>query len=67
MVELKNQEYMEGSQMNYVYNCNGQEKILTDDQETSVEHGSMFCVVCSECCNVPVLHMLDRKDDENES
>jgi len=51
--------------MNYVYNCNGQEKVLTDDQETRVEHGRMFCVVCSDCCNVPVLHMLERKDDES--
>jgi len=52
--------------MNYVYNCKGQEKVLADGQETVVEHGRMFCVVCSDCCNVPVLHMLDRKDnDEN--
>jgi hypothetical protein len=48
--------------MNYVYNCNGQEKILTDNQETKVEHGRYFFVVCSVCCNVPVYHMLDRKD-----
>jgi len=53
--------------MNYVYNCNGQEKVLTDDQETKVEHGRYFVVVCSDCCNVPVLHMLDRKDSDNET
>lgn len=51
--------------MNYVYDCNGDVKKLTDDQATIVEHKKYFCVVCSDCCNVPVLHML-RRDDSNE-
>lgn len=48
--------------MNYVYDCKGIEKVLADDQETVVEHGILFLVRCSDCCNVPVLHMLRRKD-----
>jgi len=50
--------------MNYVYTCQGQEKILKDTQETVIEHEKYFCVKCSDCCNVTVLHMLERKDDD---
>jgi hypothetical protein len=44
----------------YVYDCNGETKQLGDDQETIVEHDKYFCVICKECCNVPVLHILTR-------
>lgn len=46
----------------YEYTCNGQVKVLRDDQETIVEHKDYFCVVCTECCNVPVLHLLTRTE-----
>lgn len=45
----------------YEYECNGQVMTLTDDQETIVEHKKYFCVICTDCCNVPVLHLLTRK------
>ena len=50
--------------MNYVYDCNGDVKSLRDDQPTIVEHKKYFCVVCSDCCNVPVLHMLRRESND---
>lgn len=43
----------------YVYDCDCQTKDLGDDQDTIVDH-KYFCVVCSDCCNVPVLHLLTR-------
>ena len=46
--------------MKYKYKCNGIEKNLKDHQETLVEHKQYFCVVCNECSNVPVLHLLER-------
>jgi hypothetical protein len=48
--------------MKYVYECKGKIKELKDDQETIVEHKHYFCVVCTECSNVPVLHSLERTD-----
>lgn len=44
----------------YSYTCKKETKELKDDQETKVEHGRYFFVVCHECCNMPVFHMLDR-------
>jgi hypothetical protein len=44
----------------YIYDCNGVTKQLQDDQETIVEHNKYDCVVCTDCCNVPVLHLLRR-------
>ena len=46
--------------MKYIYECNGETKNLKDDQETLVEHKSYFVVVCNDCCNIPVLHLLER-------
>lgn len=46
--------------MKYIYECNGEIKDLEDSQETLVEHKSYFMVVCQDCCNVPVLHLLKR-------
>jgi len=51
----------------YEYVCNGKTWTLWDDQETIVEHKQYYCVVCTECCNVPVLHLLKRtKGNQNE-
>ena len=50
----------------YVYDCDGKIKNLGDDQDTIVDHDKYFCVVCSDCCNVPVLHLLTR-GEINES
>jgi hypothetical protein len=47
----------------YTYVCNGKTIVLRDDQTTIVEHKKYFCVVCTDCCNVPVLHLLNRKGD----
>ena len=44
----------------YEYTCNGVRRALLDDQETIIEHKQYYCVVCAECCNVPVLHLLTR-------
>ena len=44
--------------IDYEYVCNDVRRALRDDQETLVEHGKYFCVVCTECCSVPVLHLL---------
>jgi len=48
------------NQIDYVYNCKGQEITLTDE-ETQVEHGQYFYAKCDKCCNVTVYHMLYRK------
>lgn len=48
--------------MDYVYTCKDREITLTDE-ETNVEHKRYFFVKCDKCCNVPVLHMLDRKQE----
>ncbi len=45
--------------MKYVYECCGKIKELKD-QETKVENGQYFVVICHECCNVPVCHLLER-------
>jgi hypothetical protein len=50
--------------MLYTYECQGKVKDLKDDQETHVEHNRYFVVRCEECCNVPVYHMIDRKQGE---
>ena len=52
--------------MNYVYDCGGEEKTLTDDDNTKVEHGKYFVIVCNNCCDIPVLHMLRRKGDNDD-
>lgn len=44
----------------YTYDCNGDTKTLKDDQDTIVEHDKYFCVICTDCSNVPVLHLLNR-------
>jgi len=50
--------------MNYTYECNGEIKTLMDTQETIIEHRQYFCVICTDCSNVPVLHLLNRSDGE---
>ena len=45
----------------YTYQCDGEVKDLTDDQKTIVDRKRFFCVICTDCCNVPVLHLLTRK------
>ncbi len=52
--------------MKYVYQCNGVQRDLKDDQETHVERKKYFCVICTDCCNVPVLHLLTRKEDNEK-
>ena len=52
--------------MKYVYECDGILKQLQDDQETLVDLDRYFCVVCKECCNVPVLHLLKRGEIDEE-
>lgn len=47
--------------LNYVYTCKDKEFVLKDSDETEVKH-NMFFVKCDKCCNVPVLHTLERKD-----
>lgn len=49
--------------MMYKYQCNGQTKILRDDQETIVVHREYFLVHCEECANIGVVHLLERMDD----
>lgn len=50
--------------MNYYYECDRTGKFeeykLTDDDKTEVVHKQYFVVVCKECCNVPVCHLLKR-------
>ena len=46
--------------MNYIYECDGRIFPLEEFDETVVEHKKYFCVVCTKCSNVPVLHMLER-------
>lgn len=53
--------YLEYMKMNYVYTCNGKEHMVKDTDECIVEHNKYFCVICHKCCNVPVLHLLERK------
>lgn len=52
--------------MNYVYTCQNKIKTLKDDQETVVEHNTYFMVNCTDCCNVPVYHMLHRANTQKE-
>ena len=46
----------------YTYDCNGTEKVLASGQDSdTVVKRKMFFVRCTECCNIPVLHILRRK------
>jgi hypothetical protein len=49
----------------YEYVCDGIRRALRDYQETIVEHKIYFCVVCTDCSNVPVLHLLTRSSGGN--
>ena len=51
--------------MRYVYNCNGREVTLTDDDATKIRKVSnkmFFFIICDKCCNIKVLHILRRAD-----
>jgi len=58
---MKPSIYNNPNQVPYEYTCNGEVKDLTDDQKTVVDHKIYFSVICTDCCNVPVLHLLTRK------
>jgi len=51
--------------MEYTYECQNTVKNLKDDQPTKVEHGKYFYMICNECCNVPVAHLLTRNNEND--
>jgi len=53
----------EKNEMKYVYKCGNKTKELKDNQETIVKYNDYFMVICNDCCNVPVVHLLTRKGE----
>jgi len=53
-------KFIEALYQPYVYQCNGKDITLTDEQTDEV-HGMFFVVICDKCSNVPVLHLLERR------
>jgi len=43
----------------YIYKCNGKIVTLTNEK-TDHLHGMFFVVICDKCCNISVLHLLER-------
>jgi hypothetical protein len=53
----------EKNEMKYVYKCKNKITELKDNQETIVKYNEYFMVICNDCCNVPVVHLLTRKEN----
>jgi hypothetical protein len=56
-----NNPFLEALNFKFTYECNGKTIILTDEV-TSHENGTYFVVECNKCCNIPVFHLLTRKE-----
>ena len=53
--------FLDALYQKYVYECDGKAVTLTDEKTEHV-HGKFFTVICEKCCNVPVLHLLERAE-----
>ena len=53
--------FLDALYQKYVYECDGKAVTLTDEKTEHV-HGKFFTVICEKCCNVPVLHFLERAE-----
>lgn len=55
--------FLEAIYFQFTYECKGKTIDLTDEK-TLNEHGKYFVVICNKCCNVPVFHLLEEKNNQ---
>ena len=46
----------------YEFWCDGKIKQYTADMHTEYENGKYLVVRCEECCNIPVFHLLYKRE-----